>query len=363
MKILIIKLSSLGDVIHTLPVLSPLRKRFPEAHITWVVEEGAAPVLMNHPLIDRVMVFPKRQWRNDLARLSRVKACLTDGIRFVRELRSDYYDLVVDFQGLLKSGLLVAMTRASRKRGFYPGREASHFFLNDRVPYPSSTMHSIERYLTLIESLGCRSGSPKYFIPIRHVHRDKVTSFLEENQITFEKPLVLLHPGTRWESKMWHDMSWGELGDILYREHNCQVVYTGSDEDKALVERIIRLQRFPGIATAGRWNLNELAFLQTQADVVVTPDSGPMHLAAALNTPVVALFGPTDPDRTGPHGSGHRVIVKSVHCRPCFKRTCATKECLMTITPQEVSEAVRASLTVANASLDMAPQKRNVYGD
>jgi len=347
MKILIVKLSSLGDVIHVLPVLAPLRQHFSDVRITWLVEEDAAQLLTDHPLIDRVLVVPKKRWLNDLSRASRLITCFGEVGRFIRELRSERYDLVLDFQGLLKSGVLACLARSERKRGFYPGREWSHVFLNERVPYPAVTLHSVDRYLALIESLGCSCRIPQWTIPIRQVHRDRVAVFLEANGITRHRPLILLHPGTRWKSKNWPELSWAELG-VLLNQENCQLVLTGSNGDRALVQSIKAARTFAAVDASGLWSLAELAFLQSQADVVVTPDSGPMHLAAAVGTPVVALFGPTDPDRTGPYGTaGHRVLVKPVACRPCFKRTCATCECLTALTPEEVCGAVRDVLSEA----------------
>jgi lipopolysaccharide heptosyltransferase II len=248
--------------------------------------------------------------------------------------------LVLDFQGLLKSGVLIGLARARQKRGFFPGREKSHVFLTDRVPYPSGPLHSVERYLTLIEALGCERRSPKFVIPIRQIHRSAVWAFLGKQGIDPNRPLALLHPGTRWETKMWEESRWACLADIMQTEYGCTILFTGNKREASMVTRITDSMRTTAINTAGMWNLNELAFLQTQASVVVIPDSGPMHLAASLETPVVALFGPTDPALTGPYGTGHTIITKEVDCRPCFKRQCSSKECMIGITPKDVCDAV-----------------------
>ncbi len=340
MKILIVKLSSLGDVIQTLPVLSPLKQTFPDSYITWLVEEDTAPLLVDHPLIDKVIVFPKNTWRGALTRIGTIPRCLGEMGRFMRQLRADHYDLVIDFQGLLKSGALTGLARAARKRGFSPTKEGSHRFLTERLPYPSSPMHSVDRYLMLVTSLGCTCQSPEFPVPIRQVHRSAVWNFLEEHNIEFDRPLVLLHPGTRWETKMWEENKWAALADMLNAGHDCDTVFTGSQIEASLLDRIAGSMRTRALNSAGMWSLNELAFLQTQADVVVTPDSGPMHLAASVGTPVVALFGPTDPARTGPYGSCHTIITRDMDCRPCFKRQCASKRCMTEITPEEVRDAV-----------------------
>ena len=141
----------------------------------------------------------------------------------------------------------------------------------------------------------------------------------------------------------------------MHERDGAQVIVTGSQADASLVRRIIEGMRFPGIDTAGKWGLKELAFLQTQADVVVTPDSGPMHLAAAMGTPVVALFGPTDEARTGPYGNIHKVVTAPVACRPCLLRKCASPECMTQTSVREVGEAVEPYLHyAANAAKNVA---------
>lgn len=344
MRILIIKLSSLGDVIHTLPALSALRRGYPRAHITWLVEPEAAELLVDHPALDRVLVLPKSKWRRDAASIRQWPALGRDLSRFVHDLRSCHYDVVLDFQGLLKSGALLRLARGKRKVGFAPGKERGDLFLNEKIPYPSERLHAVKRYLLLTQYLDCPEGKPQFVLTIRQTHRDRVAALRARHDLTPERALVVLHPGTRWESKLWKEENWAALGDRLQQDHQAQVVFTGSADDRALVERIRARMNTPGVTMVGELGLKELAFLQTQAEVVVTPDSGPMHLAAAVGTPVVALFGPTDPVLTGPFGNAQTVITKSLRCRPCLKRRCTTNECMHEISVQEVWEGIKASL-------------------
>jgi 3-deoxy-D-manno-octulosonic-acid transferase/heptosyltransferase-1 len=348
MKVLIIKLSSLGDVIQTLPVLIPLRKKFPDAKISWLVEEEGAELLKGHPLVDQIIISRKNRWIRALSNFGKVPKIVQEGNAFCKGLRSCSYDFVIDFQGLLKSGVIVGISRGKRKLGFAPVREKAHIFLNEKIPFPKSPLHAVERYLFLIASLGCSCGKPEFFIPIRQNHRDRILKFLQENEITLEKPLIILHPGTRWKTKLWVEEKWAVLGDWLQEKTGAQVVFTGSVNDFPLIERITGKMSFPAINTAGMWRLNELAFLQKQAEVVIIPDSGPMHLASAMETPVVALFGPTDPKLTGPFGEGHRVIMKTTECQPCFKRNCSSNECMKEITVKEVWEAAETILAFIN---------------
>ena len=340
MKILIVKLSSLGDVIHTLPVLVPLKQKYPDAHITWLVEEEASPLLCDHALIDRVLIFPKSRWKRQLTRVGTITRSIKEILQFGGAVRADRYDLVLDFQGLLKSGVLTGLARATQKRGFSPARELNHLFLTHKVPYPAGPVHSIDRYRTLVKSLECPMTTVEFSVPIQQHHRTAVWNFFEKHAIDSSRPLILLHPATRWETKMWDKHNWVVLADMLHAAHDGTIVFTGSTADKPLVDRIIGAMKKAAVNSAGAFSLNELAFLQAQADVVVTPDSGPMHLAVAVGTPVVALFGPTDPKLTGPYGDGHTVITREMNCRPCFKRQCTSKTCMVQIVPQDVCEAV-----------------------
>jgi 3-deoxy-D-manno-octulosonic-acid transferase/heptosyltransferase-1 len=280
---------------------------------------------------------------------------LSEFFVFFRELRALPYDLVLDFQGLFKSSVLVGMSRCKRKVGFSPGREGSELFLTEKVSFGRKTrVHAIDRYLSLITSVGCSVRIPQFAIPIRQIHRERVWEFLEKERGLPGGPLVLLHPGTRWKSKLWEEEKWAALGDLLSSEHGADVVFTGSEGDSALISRISDRMKIPGINTAGKWGLKELAFLQMQADVVVVPDSGPMHLAAAVGTPVVALFGPTDPVLTGPYpsdrsGKNHTVITAAVDCGPCFKRTCSSGLCMTDITTEEVLKKTIAYLAISHS--------------
>ena len=343
-KILIVKLSSLGDVIQTLPVLTPLRKRFPEARISWLVEEEIAELIKDHPLIDQIIIFRKNRWSGELRNLRKWPQIFREGYEFLENLRSWRYDLIIDFQGLLKSGILVGVSRGKRKLGFAPVREKAHIFLTEKISFPKTPLHAVERYFFLIASLGCSGMNPEIFIPVRQEHRDRVQKFFQANDITLNRPLILLHPGTRWETKLWEEEKWMALGEGLQKKYGVAVIFTGSKNEFSLIERIAGQMCSPGINTAGMWSLKELAFLQKQADVVIIPDSGPMHLASAMGTPVIALFGPTDPKLTGPYGEGHQVIVKTKGCQPCFKRQCSSNECMKGITTEEVLESTEVLL-------------------
>ncbi|NPA49391.1 MAG: lipopolysaccharide heptosyltransferase I [Thermodesulfobacteria bacterium] len=325
MKILLVKLSSLGDVIQALPVLSGLKAVFPEAEIDWVVEEPSAAILRNHPLLRRLLVFRRPQILAGLKRGS-----FAELRRFLHPLREETYDVVLDLQGLLKSGLIVGVSRGRCKVGFANHREGSPLFYNLKLPPYDPEMHAVRRYLSTLRVFGLETPEAHFSFP--------PLPPLEELRRKFALPerFAVLVPVARWPTKLWTTEGWQVLAQRLKREGIFPVI-VGAKGDASYARKI--LAGAPGLSLCGETDLLELATLLRGASVIVSVDTGPMHLAAALGKPVVALFGPTAPWRTGPYGEGHRVIFKGLSCSPCFKRECASRRCLTEIAPEEVLQA------------------------
>jgi len=340
-NILIVKLSAIGDVIHTLPALNAIRARYPDAHITWVVEEAAAGLIRGHRALDRVLVSKRKAWIKSLCGTSRHLA-MKEIRGFIRELRGTRYDMVLDFQALLKSGMIVALARGGRKIGFDRGMEHmehSYLFLNERIAPVDMNIHALTRNLMMLERIGIHSDRVVYDLPIQAEDRQTVARLTAGT--ASEGPLVAVNPMTRWDTKLWLNDRFADLADRLVDGCRARVVFTGSAEDHAVVEHIRAMMTQPSVNLAGQTTLMTLAALYEKADVVVTTDTGPMHLAAAVGTPVVALFGPTAPWRTGPFGPQHRVIRADLACSPCFKRHCDTTACMEHIRVDQVMEAVQ----------------------
>jgi len=347
-KILIVKLSAIGDVIHTLPAVNALRRHDPHAHITWLVEEDAAPLVMGHRAVDRVLVSKRKRWLRALAGPGR-KAALQEMGAFIRALRDTRYDLVLDFQALLKSGVLIALARGRRKVGFGRGMqhmEHSYIFLNEKIPPVSMEIHALERGLLLIEALGVARGEIVYDLPIGESAREAAAVFLARGGIHPNRPMVAVNPVAKWETKLWPPRRFAALADGLVRRCGVQIVFTGSTADRPLVARILAAMAAPALNLAGRTTLKTLAALYQRCDLLVTTDTGPMHLGCAAGLPVVAIFGPTAPWRTGPFGRGHTVVRRKLACSPCFKRICplGTGACLRGLPVQPVFAAVRRRL-------------------
>ncbi len=340
MNILIIKLSAIGDVVQTLPALEALKQRFPDSRITWVVEEAAAGILEGHPLIDRLLISQRKTWFNRLANPLTFVSGMKGIIAFIRELRRTRYDIAIDFQGLLKSGVLIGLARAFRKIGFDRTREYSSLFLNERLPAYDVEKHALERYLDVARYLGAVDPLPACTLPI---DRERAAMEQRLKNTAPGRPLVILNPVARWMTKLWPERNFARLADRLIRERKAVVVFTGSGADRDTVDRILSLMKEKGAFNwAGETTLKELAALSSLADVFITTDTGPMHLAAAAGARVVALFGPTAPWRTGPYGPSHSVVRAGSECSPCFQRKRCERNvlCMTGITVEEVLRAV-----------------------
>ncbi len=352
MNIMIVKLSAIGDVVHTLPSLAALRKLYPQAHITWVIEEAAADLIKNHPLLDCVIISRRKGWIRDLKRW-RLKA-LGEVLHFVRELRSRRYDLVIDFHGLLKSSLIVFLTAAPRKLGYDSLQELSGLFLTEKIP-EAREKHAVCRYLDLVRHLarerfplpgadvkelafpGSGTEDIEFPLPLAEAAEKRAAELLAENGLTAGR-FIAINPVALWETKLWEDRNFALLADMLIKRYGMPVLFTGGG--KREIDRIRVLMTMDAVNLAGETSLTELASLYRRSAVLVTTDTGPMHIAAAVGTTVVALFGPTDPLRTGPFGKGHRVIRAELPCSPCLRKKCTHRECMRMITPEEVLAAV-----------------------
>jgi len=339
MNILFIKLSSIGDVVQTLPALEAIKRTYPDSNITWVVEEAAAGILDGHPLISRLLVSRRKAWTRMLKNPLTFFQGLGNIIGFCRELRSTRYDIAIDFQGLLKSGILIGLVRARRKIGFDRARELSYVFLNERLPAYDIERHALERYLDVARYLGAKDPSPACALPIKRelsVITEKIKDLKREGS-----PLVAINPVARWKNKLWSERKFAELADRLISERNAVVIFTGGPDDLAANARIISMMKQRALNWAGVTTLKELAALASLCTVFITTDTGPMHLAAAAGGRVVALFGPTAPWRTGPYGPSHAVVRAGLSCSPCFKRNCDNNvRCMEEITVEDVMKKI-----------------------
>ena len=333
-RILLIKPSSLGDIVHAFPVVAALKERWPAAQITWLVKRQWADLVERAEGVDHV-------WPVD--------ATVQSWLGQVSALRAERFNLAVDLQGLFRSGALARLSGAPRRIGFANGREGSPWFYTQRVPVPAEEMHAVDRNLLVAAVLEAYPrGTPQFRFKMLDADVATVREALEQQGVSIEQPWVAMNVSARWSTKRWPLRSFAAVLDQLYKEDLGPVVVIGGSDERQDTHQLKALTKSPFIDLTGTVPLGCLPALLSKASVMITNDSGPMHIAAALGIPVVALFGPTSAVRTGPYGTGHRVLTGQVPCRPCFSRVCRHSpemECLHLITPNDVVEAARRLLT------------------
>jgi lipopolysaccharide heptosyltransferase I len=372
-RILVIKLSAFGDVIHALPLLHRLRSRYPQAQIDWLVMAGNAEIIRSHPALDRVVVFDDTAWRRP-RRLG--PQALRDVVAFGRALRAARYDLVIDLQGQLRSAVCALLAgapvrigferpharareaatgipAARRRRAWTGAREGAWLAYTHTVPVESADLHAVDRYLRAGDLLGCAPAAADFAFPIAPEAAAGAAALLRRHGIEpgGEPPFVLLAPGTVWDTKQWTPDGFAAVArHVLKRGMPVVLVGAGRDRDacRAVAERA------PGVIDlCGRTSQGELAAITRFAAAVVANDSGPMHLAVALGRPTVAIFGPTDPRWAGPYGQPEAVVAAGVACAPCYLRDlrrCPNGHaCMRDLPPEAVIARLEAALGDAAA--------------
>lgn len=326
-KILVVKPSSLGDVVHSLPFLNSIRTCFPRAEIHWVIAKGLEGLLEGHPMVNRLIIINKDMWK----RISNAGRTLQEIRRLFKDLREERYDLVIDLQGLFRSGIISAATSAPVRIGFAEAREGSRFFYTDSIS-GGRDVHAVDRYMRVAGALGCYSADIIFPFPLIN---DGPGIIYDMKKSPGDYAVIV--PGARWDTKIWPAERFGKVASML----SLHSVVIGSKKDIALAEKVVALSQGKALSVAGNTTLGELVALMRGAKIVISNDSGPMHIAAGFNIPVVAIFGPTSPQRTGPYGKGHIVIKSDLPCAPCFKRKCGDLKCMDGITADIVYEKIR----------------------
>jgi heptosyltransferase-1 len=325
-KILIVKPSSLGDVVHSLPFLNLVRCRFPKAEIHWVIAKGLEGLLDHHPMVDKLKVIDKDSWK----KISRSLTTAGELKRLFLDLKREKYDLVIDLQGLLRSGVIALSTLAPVRVGLSEAREGSGAFYNVRVK-GGKDRHAVDRYLAVAEALGCLADEILFPFPLMKDRMEKI----EELKKSLGQYAVVI-PGARWRTKLWPAENFGRIASLL----PLKSIVVGSVSDRPIADEVVRLSAGKAVSLAGDTTLGELISVMRGASLVISNDTGPMHIAAGFNIPVVAFFGPTSPLRTGPYGKGHVVITSELECSPCFRKKCRHVRCMSSITVNSVLDEI-----------------------
>ena len=336
-NILVVKLSAIGDVIHALPVSYAIKEQYPEAHLTWVVEQAAYAILADNPCIDELILFEKAKFRS-------IGGFLREIGPFRRRLRTRRYDASLDLQGLFKSAAIAWNAGAKLRIGTANMREGAHL-VSRPVRGAHAEGHIVERYLDVARALGCRVGEVRFPVSVSDRDRMAADTLLAREGVQEGRPFVAFAVGANWPNKRWPVEHFAALADRLYHAHYVPVLVGGGRLDETLAEDILRASEIPPVNLVGRTNLKQLAHVITRAALVLGGDTGPEHLAAGVRVPTVMLMGPTDANRNGPYGQLQNAIEVDRPCRGCWKRACPKGlDCLAAISVDAVAEKIGAVL-------------------
>jgi heptosyltransferase-1 len=343
MRILIIKTSALGDIIHALPVLDYLRQVSPGARIDWVVEEAFLELLSGNPLIDRLIPVAFKRWRKSPAALQ----TLHEIGAFRRYLQEREYDLVFDIQGNTKSGLVCWLANSHRKIGFDRDNmqeQLNSLFTDQKVALHPDDRHATIRYLRIVSApFGIDPAGLALTTDIHTAHDDEAAGRLVPPA---DGPVLLFHTGTTWQTKLWHESGWIALARDLLTRYPAAVILlswgNGPERESAL--RIAQLVG-PRARVLERMSLKGFAALLKRVDCVVGGDTGPVHLAAVVGTATVSFYRCTDGSLNGPQGDRHVIVQSPLACTKCLRKTCdRNEECIGSITPQAIVAGVEKIL-------------------
>lgn len=312
-NILLIKLSAIGDVIHALPVARVIKNHYPDSRITWVVEKPAYSLLTNNPDIDEIIIFDK-------PRCKTLGGLVNYAPEFARQLRTRRFDLALDLQGLFKSAAVAWLSRAPQRLGYCNMRELSNL-VSVPVCGAHQSGHVVDRYLDVARALGCPVEDVVFPVHITADESAQAEAIAAAAGLGTESVYAVLSPGTNWPTKCWPTSKFARLADLLH-ERNIVPVIVGAPGDRRLAAEIVAASNISPVDLIGKTTLKQLAHIIKGAKVFVGGDTGPMHLAVAGGTPVVAMFGPSDPDRNGPYQGKNKVLVAKRECVRCQKRAC-----------------------------------------
>jgi len=331
MKIFILKPSSLGDIVQALPVLRLLKLHIPQSQIYWWVDTRFSSILKGDKDLDGVIYFDRYHWASPYY--------WGEVARSILNVRKERFDLVIDLQGLLRSGAFAWIANGELLIGVDEPREGANGFYDIAVRRPSYYTHAVDWYLEVLKVLDIPVHFNFDWLPIR----PEIADSIKEKWIA-DSRYVVICPGGRWKTKRWFDQNYISLAKRLADEDSdITFVIIGVNECFEVGEKIREVLKDRCINLAGKTTIPEMIEVIRFSQYVVSNDTGPMHIAAALKKPTVAIFGPTEPKRTGPYGFLQGVVQASLPCVPCFKRKCKNPnqlECLRLVTTETVIEKI-----------------------
>jgi heptosyltransferase-2 len=331
-RIIVRGVNWVGDTVLSYPTVQQLKTFFPKSHLTMLIPSHLTDLWRTFPHVDEIIPFQKK----------RGIGSIWEDLNLSQSLRKRNFDLAVILPRSFRSALHIYLARIPNRIGYQD--EGRSIFLTHGIRRTKEMLqvHRVHYYQKLIEPLGKIEGLPTPQLFLREEDRKWAVQALKDSGILGGEPLIGMNPGASYGlAKCWYPDRFGELGRRLAEKWQARILLFGREEEGPLVHEILRHLGTKGIDWTGKTGLLQLAALLEQCHFLVTNDTGTMHVATAVGTPVAAIFGPTDPITTGPWGEGHVVVKKEVPCSPCYKRICPTDHrCMDLITVDEVEEAV-----------------------
>jgi lipopolysaccharide heptosyltransferase II len=335
-RVCLIKPSSLGDVVHATPVFQALRALWPTSQFTWVVNRGLEGLLEGLPGLDRVLIFDRRAAGRGLGGA----VCF---LRFLAELRKQEFDLAIDLQGLLRSGLMALSTGAAVRVGLAEAREGARHFYTHRVPSNREQPHAVDRLMSVARFLGAPEQEPRFAVACPEADRLCV-----EHQLAgLARPRLVLNLGARWPTKRWPPESFAQIAIQAFQQLKASIIVVGAPEDSAARDAFKHaLGDLPFLDLCGATTLPQLAAVSRVCDLFLSNDTGPMHVAAASGARVLGVFTCTSPEKTGPYGARASVVRSKIWCAGSLLKTCSRMECMSELRPQRVWNEVKRLLAI-----------------
>jgi len=339
-NILIIKPSSLGDIVLALPALTALRKSFPDARISWLIRPEFAPILENHPHLDEIIIFDRKflgkAWFHPGASGSLLS--------LIKQLRRADFDAVIDFQGLFRTASMAWLSGCKKRFGIAGAREFAHLFYTHKIKQTKDCIHLVDFYLKIIKAAGATELDVQFILPEHPEAADAVNRLLKSHYVSPDNYVVFI-PGSAHEDKRWPIERFAELAQKISSHHKLPIVATGDSGEAALIEKLKSHTNVPIANIAGKTSLSELVVLLKNASLVVSNDTGPGHIAAALSTPLVLMFSWSNPARIAPYKRIECLVAREPFSRGHKIKSRDPKHNVDTITVDEVYQKVCEQLS------------------
>jgi lipopolysaccharide heptosyltransferase II len=330
-RILIFNVNWLGDVLFSTPALKALRTKYPQAHIACILHPRTKEMLEGNPNVDEIIIFDEKEKDKHLF----------NKFRFISQLRKRKFDTVFLFHRSFTRLMLMTLAKIPNRIG-YKAKKRSSLFLTKKIPLPKADIHRVDYFLNILRNYGIACESNEYEFFVDDASRKKAAEIFKNEQISASDFVAIINPGGNWLLKRWLPERFAQVANFLIDKFKAKIIISGSSKDIPLAKEIADKLTQKPVILCGRTSLKELGAIIQRCQLFISADSGPMHISAALKTPLIALFGPTSPRITGPIGTGKiKIIHKDIGCKiPCYEVNCAGNRCMQAISAQDCIKAI-----------------------